>query len=50
MTKEQIEILRRLIRGEIEAAFMNEKDYRFAYVQEEANEQGWETFKKSFDA
>lgn len=49
MTKEQIEILRSLIRGEIEAALMNEKDYyRFALEQEEANEQGWQTFIDSF--
>ncbi len=48
MTKEQIEILRSLIRGEIEAALMNENDYRFAFEQEEANDQGWQTFIDSF--
>ena len=48
MTKEQIEILRSLIRGEIEAALMNENGYRFAFEQEKANDQGWETFIDSF--
>lgn len=48
MTKEQIEILRSLIRGEIEAALMNENDYRFAFEQEQSNDQGWETFIDSF--
>ena len=48
MTKEQIEILRSLIRGEIEAALMNENEYRFAFEQEEANDQGWQTFIDSF--
>jgi hypothetical protein len=48
MTKEQIEILRSLIRGEIEAALMNENGYRFAFEQEQSNDQGWETFIDSF--
>jgi hypothetical protein len=48
MTKEQIDILRALIRGEIEAALMNESEYRWAYEQEKANDQGWETFIDSF--
>lgn len=48
MTKEQIEILRGLIQGEIEAALMNENGYRFAFEQEQANDQGWETFIDSF--
>lgn len=48
MTKEQIEMLRTLIRGEIEAALMNENEYRFAYEQEKANDQGWETFMNTF--
>lgn len=48
MTKEQIEMLRTLIRGEIEAALMNENEYRFAYEQEKANDQGWETFINTF--
>ncbi len=48
MTKEQIEILRSLIRGEIEAALMNENEYRFAFEQEEANDQGWQTLIDSF--
>jgi hypothetical protein len=48
MTNEQIEMLRRLIRGEIEAALMNENEYRFAYEQEKANDQGWETFINTF--
>ena len=49
MTKEQIQILRGLIQGEIEAALMNENGYRFAFEQEQANEQGWETFKQTFN-
>ena len=48
MTKEQIEMLRTLIRGEIEAALMNENGYRFAFEQEQANDQGWETFMNTF--
>ena len=48
MTKEQIEILRGLIQGEIEAALMNANGYRFAFEQEQANDQGWETFIHSF--
>lgn len=49
MTKEQIQMLRSLIRGEIEAALMNENGYRFAYEQEAANNEGWETFIDSFN-
>ena len=49
MTKQQIEMLRGLIQGEIEAALMNENGYRFAFEQEKANDQGWETFIHSFD-
>jgi hypothetical protein len=48
MTKEQIEILRSLIRGEIEAALMNENGYMWAFEQEKSNDQGWETFIDSF--
>ena len=48
MTKEQILMLRQLIQGEIEAAIQNENGYRFAFEQEKANEQGWETFMKTF--
>ena len=48
MTKEQIEMLRTLIRGEIETALMNENEYRFAYEQEKSNDQGWETFMNTF--
>lgn len=49
MTKDQIDMLRALIRGEIEAALMNESGYRWAYEQENANSQGWETFIDSFN-
>jgi hypothetical protein len=48
MTDEQIDTLRVLIQGEIEAALQNENGYRFAFEQEQANDQGWETFKKLF--
>lgn len=49
MTKEQIEMLRTLIQGEIEAALMNSNGYKFAFEQEQANDQGWETFIDSFN-
>jgi hypothetical protein len=48
MTKEQIEMLRCLIQGEIEAAIQNENGYKFSFEQEKANDQGWETFTNSF--
>jgi hypothetical protein len=48
MTKEQIEILRGLIQGEIEAAIQNENGYRFAFAPKKANDQGWETFMNTF--
>jgi hypothetical protein len=49
MTKEQIEMLRTLIRGEIEEALQNENDCLFAFEQEKSNNQGWEFFKESFN-
>lgn len=49
VTKEQIEMLRTLIQGEIEAALQNESGFRFSFEQEKANEQGWETFIDSFN-
>ena len=48
MTKEQILMLRQLIRGEIESALQNENGYRFAFEQEKSNDQGWETFVNTF--
>ena len=48
MTDKQIEILRTLIKGEIESALQNENGYKFSYEQEKANDQGWETFKETF--
>jgi hypothetical protein len=48
MTKEQIEMLRTLIRGEIEEALMNENESIWAFEQEKANNQGWEDFIDSF--
>jgi hypothetical protein len=48
MTKDQIQILRLLIQGEIEAAIQNENGYKFSYEQEKSNDQGWETFIESF--
>jgi hypothetical protein len=41
-------MLRSLIQGEIEAALMNENGYRFSFEQEQANDQGWETFINFF--
>lgn len=49
VTKEQIQMLRTLIQGEIEAALQNENGYRFSFEQEQTNIQGWETFKDSFN-
>jgi hypothetical protein len=49
MTKEQIEMLRTLIQGEIEYAIRNEHVTDvFAFEQDKANDQGWETFIDSF--
>ena len=48
MTKEQIEMLRSLIQGEIEVALQNENGYRFSFEQEKANDQGWQTFIQTF--
>jgi hypothetical protein len=49
MTKEQIEILRTLIKAEIEVGLMNESGYKFVYEHEKATDQGWETFIDSFN-
>ena len=48
VTKEQIQMLRTLIQGEIEAALQNENGCRFSFEQEQTNIQGWETFIDSF--
>ena len=48
MTKEQIEMLRCLIQGEIEVALQNENGYRFSFEQEKSNDQEWETFIQTF--
>lgn len=48
MTEKQLELLRQLIKGEIEAALQNENEYRFAFEQEIANDQAWETFARTF--
>jgi hypothetical protein len=48
MTKEQIEILRSLIKAEVELALQNENGYMWAFEQEKSNDQGWETFIDSF--
>ena len=48
MTKEQIEMLRTLIKCEIEVALQNESGYRFVYEHEEATNKAWETFIDSF--
>jgi len=49
MNKQQIEMLRSLIRGEIEAALQNENGYIWSFEQEKSNDQGWETFIDSFN-
>ena len=48
MTNEQLNMLRSVIQGEIEAAIMAESDYRFVHEQEHSNEQAWETLAQSF--
>lgn len=48
MTKEQIEMLRCLIQGEIEAALQNETDTDFLLNREKSNDQRWETFIQTF--
>ncbi len=49
MTEKQIQMLRTLIQGEIEAGLMNEKEFMWAFEQEKSNDQGWETFKQTFN-
>lgn len=48
MTKKQIEMLKCLIQGEIEAAFQNKNGYKWAFEQERENDEGWESFINSF--
>ena len=49
MNNEQVEMLKALVKGEIEAALQNESGYRCAYELEKQNREGWETFLKSFE-
>lgn len=49
MTKEQIQMLRTLIKCEIEVALQNENGYRFVYETEKATNEAWETFIDSFN-
>jgi hypothetical protein len=48
MTKKQIEMLRCLIQGEIEAAFQNKDGCKWAFEQESENDENWESFINSF--
>ena len=48
MTNEQLNMLRSIIQGEIEAAAMTDSGYKFAYGQEQSNDQAWETLAQSF--
>jgi hypothetical protein len=48
MTNEQLNMLRSIIQGEIEAAIMAENDYKFVHKQERSNDQTWETLAQSF--
>lgn len=52
MTNEQLNMLRSIIQGEIEAAIMAENCkfayYHFDYEQEQLNLKAWETLAQSF--
>jgi hypothetical protein len=48
MTNEQLNMLRSVIQGEIEAAIMAENDYKFVHEQERSNDQAWEALAQSF--
>ena len=48
MTNEQLNMLRSVIQGEIEAAIMAENDYKFVHEQERSNDQAWEILAQSF--
>ena len=43
MTNEQLNMLRSVIQGEIEAAIMAENNCKFDYEQERSNLKAWET-------
>ena len=48
MTGEQLEMLRTLIKREIEYAQQAEQNFWGSFDQEKSNDQGWETFAKTF--
>ena len=48
MTNEQLNMLRSIIQGEIEAAIMSENDCKFDYERERLNLKAWETLAQSF--
>jgi hypothetical protein len=48
MTKEQIELLRSLIQGEIEYFEQAKENFWGSFDQEKMNDQAWEAFKESF--
>ena len=48
MTNEQLNMLRSIIQGEIEAAIMAENEYKFVHEQERSNDQAWKTLAQSF--
>lgn len=47
MTEQQIDLLRTLIQAEIEYAIQNENGYKWSFEQGKANDQDWETFKRT---
>ena len=48
MTEQQIDLLRTLIQAEVEYAIQNENGYMWSFEQDKANDQAWETFKRTF--
>jgi len=49
MTNEQLNMLRSIIQGEIEAAIMTENNCKFDYERERLNLKAWETLAQSFN-
>ena len=48
MNNEQLNMLRSIIQGEIEAAIMAENNCKFDYERERLNLKAWETLAESF--
>ena len=48
MTNKQLNMLRSIIQGEIEAAIMAENNHQFDYERERLNLKAWESLAQSF--